>query len=327
MPDLDLTKELNKQQSDLNGAEKEFFSAVRSALMEAMSGVGELRSSVIEDIYKPLEAYWRQTRDAGAFKLLKDINVALDKYNNSVTSARSQFVIGFGREMFDREYASSFDVLYIRYRPQLDIELGRLSGLGALPVILLAKTALTSHIWEAVASRLMQVPIIRDIVVGVLEGLYSVWSNTFFFFRPEEKKRRDELEKKAKFLKYAMTLSTNGFNTLITAIQVLQTNIEKKMNEYFAQAEKEQAAEAVDIDNTERKVYVPYTILPEPLQKEIAMPAGSRAASVEYKREYKPLSGSSFSDFTDGEGKFSIMQYATHILIDRERFPYDRTTY
>jgi hypothetical protein len=71
----------------------------------------------------------------------------------------------------------------------------------------------------------------------------------------------------------------------------------------------------------QRKVYVPYTVLPAPVQRNIS-PSGGQGVSVEYERQYIPADNRSFNEYTDGTGRFDIRQYATRIYVPKERFIY-----
>lgn len=327
--ELDITKVLNQQQKDLNVAERDFYNSIMAGLAEAINAIQGLKKVLFDEVILPLETEFGKSKEPAVGNLLYDIMGILNKYNASIESARSQFIFAFGRKEFDVKYKSIFSNLPIFYIPKYQLKAPvmfktmPLKGLGAIPVLpAVASTIFKSKIWEAIADKLMSIPLIRDTIGKILTVLYDIWTNIFFTFRPEERTRRNELERKAKYLKKASKFVENSFNIIITALQTLQTKLDKKINAFITKAE---TKEEIEASQTERKVYVPYTILPKPVKKEIELPSGGKAVSVEYKREYKPkTSQSSFGDYSDGEGKFSLLQYATSILIPKERFPYGK---
>ena len=331
MPELDIGKVLDEQERILVNAENEYNTAIRRALSETIAKIDELRKGIKNDITTPLENSYAVDRDALTAGLLSDIAAIIAKYNISIYSAGSQFIIGYGRAEYDRSFKPFFDVMTLRYMPQSGMLVNEkkytMSGLtpdAAKALTATASLLLGVSVWTVIAGELMNVPLIRDIVIRIINILYSAWNDLYFSINPARRRQRNNLEQRAKYLQKVSKMSENAFNIIITAIQTLQNNLSSKINAYMSKQNVKSDIQAIESSQAARKVYVPYTVLPVPLQRNISPAGGGQGASLEYKREYIPADNVTFNDYTDGTGRFDIKQYAMRIYIPKERFVYGK---
>lgn len=325
--ELDPRKVMAQQERELPPLERELFAITKKNLIELVNAVDSFRTQIVREVIDPLETEYGVSKDPAIFDFLYRLYFTLRNYNKQISRAYSQFSLGFESEFSRfRDYINSLRIPYV---PKIQVYLSILEKirkergfegndtLGIAPVI---TTIIVSPLTDIFINEvLMRIPIFSQALKGIIDLIKHIWWEFYFITNPRDRERFHNITRRQKYLVNASAKAETGFNLIVEAISRIagtdtkKGKVEFELEKLSKRMVQKGSASVMRTSPIEREVYVPYTIMPSAIKKEITVNTG-RGAIRKVEREWKPLSG---NDALEG---FSPIQYATNIYIDRKDF-------